>query len=190
MAINKAICALLSALVCAGMLILGAADKGVSTAAEPYSALRLHILANSDSEKDQEAKLAVRDAVLNEAKKRFEAENVTTADEARELLLDIGAELTVAAERALIERGMDYGVQLEYGRFAFPDRVYGEKTYPAGDYNALRMILGKGSGHNWWCVMFPPLCIIDEPETPAEYEENGTLKFKSLFCDLIKLVFG
>ena len=190
----------LLALLCAAALFTSAlvarvetdeaAAAAVDTAFDPYSALRLHVIANSDSEADQSVKLAVRDAVLEKARLRFAENDVTTADEAKELLMDMGAELYEAAESTVKAYGADSGVQLEYGAFEFPDREYNGTKYPAGEYNALRIILGEGEGHNWWCVMFPPLCIIEEPDAPAEYNDDGTLQYKSFLCELFHAIFG
>lgn len=125
------------------------------------SVFRLHVIANSDSAEDQAAKLRVRDAIL--AYERARMEDAETAEEARARLMEDGAGLLFAAERALAECGMDYGASLEIGTFPFPQREYGAEVYPAGEYAALRVVLGAGKGQNWWCVMFPPLCILELP---------------------------
>ena len=121
------------------------------------SVFRLHVIANSDSAEDQAAKLRVRDAIL--AYERARMEDAETAEEARARLMEDGAGLLFAAERALAECGMDYGASLEIGTFPFPQREYGAEVYPAGEYAALRVVLGAGKGQNWWCVMFPPMCV-------------------------------
>ncbi len=153
---------------------------------EPPDALRLHILANSDSEEDQRVKLLVRDAVLGLFRERFSADTKT---EAVDCLLSLGPELQQTAERVLEENGMEPRVTLEAGEFDFPDRSYGDEFYPAGRYAALRVILGEGAGHNWWCVMFPPLCVIDTG-TGTQYNDNGTLEFRSFFAELLRGLFG
>lgn len=183
--------ALLAALTLAAALCAALnKTESVYTAAEPYSALRLHVIAESDGAEDQEVKLAVRDAVLEAARAAFTREEVDTPQKAREILMKAGSSLQRAAERTLNEAGMDYGAQLVLGRFDFPDRVYGGMLYPAGTYDALRIILGDGAGRNWWCVMFPPLCIIESEDAPAEYEEDGTLRFKSLVAELWRRLFA
>ena len=146
--------------------------------------IRLHVIANSDEKIDQEAKLAVRDAVLELARERFTASDKR---EAQTQLMELGEELQLAAERVLKDRGMDYGVQLLSGEFVFPDMEYNGKLYPAGSYDALRIVLGDGEGQNWWCVMFPPLCVIDPS---PEYNPNGTLRFRSFFAELWRGIFG
>ena len=177
--IIKVISALLSALFLA--------FAAVPAQKKQPDCIRLHILADSDSAVDQAAKLAVRDAVLKIARELPEA---GSKDAAREELLSKGAELQRAAEETLRARGLDYGAVLMTGEFDFPDRTYGETLYPAGRYEAIRIVLGSGDGHNWWCVMFPPLCVIEDEPGSAEYDEDGTLKFKSFFAELIRGLFG
>ena len=130
--------------------------------------LRLHILANSDSLADQAVKLKVRDAILRE-----------TGEEFSGVLTEQGAEAAVnrnlsrieeTADRVLRDNGFSYGVSSELGTFDFPEREYAERTYPAGKYRALRLKLGNGEGHNWWCVLFPPLCMVNtQPGDDVEY---------------------
>ncbi len=133
--------------------------------------LRLHILANSDSAADQRVKLLVRDAVLQ----ILPACN--SAAEAEAYLLTHGQEVLALAERTLRENGFDYGAQLLLGKCEFPDRSYGCVTYPAGEYEALRIVLGSGGGQNWWCVLFPPLCIVTTEQEPLP--EVDELEFES-----------
>ena len=149
------------------------------------SVFRLHIIANSDSVEDQRVKLLVRDALLN-----YEATHMRGAadrDAAREALMADGEALLAVAENTLKENGFCYGAQLYVGTFAFPERVYFEKTYPAGDYEALRVVLGSGQGKNWWCVMFPPLCILELPNGEIDVER---LQLDSLLLKLIKEADG
>lgn len=152
------------------LLLVGAAAvwkaaPAAKTVTSHAGILRLHVIANSDSEADQSAKLAVRDAILP----LFEREK-TYAD-ARDYLLRHGRELQDAAEAVLRARGLDYGVQLSIGTETFPDRVYGDIAFPAGEYDALCVRLGKADGHNWWCVLFPPLCIVSETGEPVDLDD-------------------
>ena len=142
--------------------------------------LRLHVIAASDSERDQSAKLAVRDAILPLF---AEAESY---EDARAFLLSHGGELQRTAEAVLDARGLDYGVQLSLGTETFPDRTYGDLLFPAGDYDALCVRLGAAAGHNWWCVLFPPLCIVSETGQPIDLEEIET---ESWFLNWIKSLF-
>ena len=156
-----------------GLILLFLCCAGIGTAAAPAmrtvqradGVLRLHVIANSDSDADQSAKLAVRDAILP----LFAEE--TSYDDARTYLLTHGREIQETAERVLNARGMDYGVCLSLGTETFPDRTYGGLTFPAGDYDALCVRLGAAEGHNWWCVLFPPLCIVSETGEPVDPED-------------------
>jgi len=140
---------------------------------------RLHVIANSDSAPDQAAKLAVRDAILSYERDMW---RVSSAAETKARLMEDAGGLYAAIEGALEEYGMDYGAELHIGRYDFPDREYGGVVYPAGEYEALRVILGEGKGKNWWCVMFPPLCILEAPD--GEIEEEA--RFDSLILKLIR----
>lgn len=149
------------------------------------SIFRLHIIANSNSAEDQAVKLEVRDAVLE-----YEAENLgaVSAAKTREELMAHGAELLEIIEGVLRSNGFDYGAQMLVGTFPFPDREYNGVLYPAGDYDAFRVILGDGAGENWWCVMFPPLCILKSDNGKIDTDE--TIEFESVFVKLFKLLFG
>ena len=119
--------------------------------------LRLHILANSDSSVDQSVKLKVRDAVVEECAGLLNgAKSAEDAAALAEAKLD---DVCAVAERVLREQGADYGVTAEIAETYFPTRVYDNVTLPAGRYPAVRLFLGKAEGHNWWCVLFPPLCV-------------------------------
>ncbi len=149
----------------------GAVSATAGDAPEKEGILRLHVIANSDGSADQRVKLLVRDAIL-EAMPAGES-----AAETRAHLLSQGAALLETAERVLRENGFSYGAQLMLGRFSFPDRSYGDAFFPAGEYEALRVVLGSGGGQNWWCVLFPPLCIVSENGEPAPARED--LRFES-----------
>ena len=154
-------CLVLSgALVGIGLLIAGEAGAAAADAADVIETrdgiLRLHVIANSDSAEDQAVKLRVRDAIL------ACMEPGDTMEEAEAFVRKHGAELLAAAEDTLREAGFSYSAQLMLGTYPFPDRTYGGTLYPAGEYEALRVVLGDGAGQNWWCVLFPPLCIVTE----------------------------
>lgn len=118
--------------------------------------VRLHILANSDSEEDQALKLQVRDAVLERAEEILERAHDRSA--AEEDLREALPELREIALETVAAQGYDYDVTAELTDAAFPTREYDGFTLPAGEYLALRLVIGTGEGHNWWCVVFPPLC--------------------------------
>lgn len=121
------------------------------------SVLRLHVLANSDTDEDQSLKLLVRDAVLEAGADIFDGSaNVENVKEKLEPRLD---ELEAVAEKVVEENGFDYDVKITISEDYFDTRTYEEVTLPAGEYTAVRVIIGSGEGHNWWCVMFPPMCL-------------------------------
>ena len=130
--------------------------------------LRLHVLANSDSEADQALKLQVRDAVLEEA--RALLPGTATRDEAIAILSDALPELAQAGADAVAAAGYAYPVTASLEESAwFPTKDYGEISLPTGSYTALRLVIGEGAGQNWWCVVFPPLCLgaVSEPASSA-----------------------
>ena len=122
------------------------------------SILRMHVVANSDTDEDQQLKLKVRDAVLQQGKELFNGE--IDAKSAEEKLIPSKDELEEAARQVIAENGFEYDVKINIGKAFFTTRTYDEKyTLPAGEYEAVNVIIGEGKGHNWWCVMFPPMCL-------------------------------
>lgn len=123
------------------------------------SVVRLHIIANSDSEYDQAIKIAVRDRLMSEKDKIFgssqsAAEALRFAKQSADLIKQI-------AEDELMLRGCPMNVKVKIGTFAFPTKVYDGIMLPAGKYSAVRVEIGEAVGKNWWCVMYPPLCLTD-----------------------------
>lgn len=134
--------------------------------------LRLHIQANSSSPEDQYLKRQIRDLILIETKQFFkEAEDYEKAVKVAELKIP---DLQWKIEEYLQSQGKNLSVELKLGRFEFPTRTYGDLTLPQGDYQALQVIIGNGEGNNWWCVLFPPLCI--DNEEGEKTDENMFLK--------------
>ncbi len=130
--------------------------------------VRLHVVANSDSEEDQAVKLLVRDAVLAQAGPWLE--EAATQTEAMEILSGHLSELAqIGAETA--GEGVEVTASIEEDAW-FPTKEYEDFALPAGKYPALRITLGEGKGHNWWCVVFPPLCLGSVSETVAERAGN------------------
>ncbi|MDY4414118.1 MAG: stage II sporulation protein R [Ruminococcus sp.] len=119
--------------------------------------LRMHILANSDSIADQSLKLKVRDAILEHSEEIF-GKKVSFED-----FKNVSAEnlekIHEIAQAVIDEYGFDYEISVEETKMFFDERTYGDITMPAGDYDAVRVTIGSAEGHNWWCVMYPPLCI-------------------------------
>ncbi len=130
------------------------------------SVLRLHVLANSDRAEDQALKLKVRDAVLQEAKAILpESSSVREAEK----VLGKNLERLAAAGAAVVaEEGYDYPVSAGLEDIWFPTKEYEDFALPAGEYRALRIVIGEGDGQNWWCVVFPPLCLASVAETMGE----------------------
>ena len=119
--------------------------------------LRLHLLAHSDDEVDQQVKLAVRDALVEETAGLFDRS--LSADEAASVAEREADAIAVVANRVLREQGMAYTAAVRVTDAWFPTRTYGTVTLPAGVYRAVQVTLGSGAGHNWWCVVYPPLCL-------------------------------
>ena len=126
--------------------------------------IRLHVVANSDTREDQRVKLLVRDAVLEAAGKALEG-----ADDPQTALRENLSSIERAAENRLLRLGKKDAVRVSLQRELFPTRDYETFRLPAGVYRTLRVTIGEGAGHNWWCVVFPALCL------PASEEEQRVL---------------
>ncbi len=126
----------------------------------PEEAIRLRILANSDSTKDQELKRKIRDEVNAEITKWVE--ELTSIDAARQLIKSRLSDIEQIVEQTLIEEGIDQAYTVDFqNNVEFPTKLYGNFIYPAGQYEAILITLGEAQGANWWCVLFPPLCFLD-----------------------------
>jgi stage II sporulation protein R len=119
--------------------------------------LRLHVIANSDSDADQELKLLVRDAILEETQKILK--NVKSREEAEKIISEHSALLENIALETVRKNRFDYSVALELGKEKYPTKNYESCAFPSGEYLSLRIKIGEASGENWWCVLFPPLCL-------------------------------
>lgn len=142
--------------------------------------VRLHILADSDCQADQKVKLLVRDALLESGAEIFSGS--IDVNEASNALEKEKAELISVAEKVLKENGFNYGVSITLEKEYYTTRSYDEYTLPAGEYLSLKVVLGRGAGHNWWCVMFPPLCLpaaSPSPSIDAVLGSDGTKLIKS-----------
>lgn len=146
--------------------------RAVSASAQVKTdTLRLHIIANSDSDFDQELKLKVRDRVLEYTGELFA--EVSGKTEAEALAKYSANDIKAAAEEVIAESGANYSVSVEITNMWFETRSYDGFTLPAGDYDAVRIIIGAGEGHNWWCVMYPPLCLPGAENALQKYGENA-----------------
>ena len=119
--------------------------------------LRLHIIANSDSDSDQMLKLKVRDEILRYSDEIFgQSDNISEAEQNLNGKFEMIEEI---ADRVIRENGFSYTAKAELVNMDFDEKIYDDITMPSGNYDALRITLGQAQGHNWWCVMYPPLCL-------------------------------
>lgn len=166
----------ITAVFCEGICAFAESRRGITE-----DVFRLHVIANSDSDEDQALKLRVRNAVL-EASADIFGGAVSAADAKR--LSEENLQLFEAAAAAEIAAsGYDYPVRCEVGTVHFDRRVYGSAELPEGDYSALRVIIGEGDGRNWWCVMFPALClpaVTNTDEVLSLAAENGAISAEEL----------
>lgn len=139
--------------------------------------VRFHVKANSDTKEDQENKLAVRDALLDEMEHLLEGKE--ESGEVSETIREQLPGLEACARETLALRGCDQEVAVTLGESWFPQKTYGAYTFPSGTYEALKVTIGEGSGHNWWCMLYPSLCFPDAlhpvPDEQGEAELKGIL---------------
>lgn len=158
----------------AAVLVLCIIYSGVTQKQIADSVVRLHIVANSNTEEDQELKLRVRDGILEYMREKYP--QGATRDETAQYLRENLAELEEVATRILRENGSDEKVKARYGVFPFPTKEYGNITLPAGMYEAVRIELGEAEGENWWCIMFPPLCVADAQSLKMDEQAMSQLE--------------
>ncbi len=138
------------------------------------SVFRLHVIANSDSEEDQNLKYKVRDSLLNYMKEL--CYNCSSKEEAINLVQSHKNEFEKIALKTIEENGFSYSININIGNFEFPTKTYGDISLPEGFYDALRVEIGDAKGKNWWCVMFPPLCFVDVSSGVVPDESKEILK--------------
>lgn len=187
--IKFTICALVISGVCATYNY----NKGINTEEKLETmgesvyedVLRFHVLANSDSDKDQAVKLKVKDVVVSELAKDMADAGVSTKKQACKFVNDNMDYYIKEAVGVLRAEGYDYDVKAELGKCWFPVKIYGNCVYPEGEYDAFRILIGEAEGKNWWCVLFPSLCMVDEAymvpatQSPVTNEnENVKIKFR------------
>lgn len=136
--------------------------------------LRLHVIANSDDPADQELKLKVKDRIVEEI--RNEISGMASKEQVIAFINDNKYRIEQIAREQIIAWGKDYDVKIETGNFVFPTKLYGNLALPAGKYDALEVVIGKGKGANWWCVMFPPLCFVDSNSSVAFASDQQRVK--------------
>lgn len=142
--------------------------------------LRIHIRANSNADADQTVKLAVRDALTDYLSDILSS--CADKAEAQAVLQSSRDEIDGIAEAVLAENGFGYGARVVFSHEHFPEKTYGEYTFPEGDYDAMLVLLGEGTGDNWWCVAFPPLCFV-----PGDGEN---VVYKSWVKEKLEEIFG
>ncbi len=140
------------------------------------SVFRLHVIANSDSDEDQALKLKVRDKLL--VYMNSLCYDISSKEDAMRIANEHIEDFSKIAKDVISENGYDYDVEVSVGECDFPTKNYGDVSLPSGIYDALRVKIGSANGHNWWCVMFPPLCFVDVssgvvPDDSKELLENS-----------------
>lgn len=187
---------IMAAGIAAALLLSGFRGFAAECERVQTEVLRLHIPANSDSEHDQEIKLRLRDYVLQQYGTRLSSENnIEQAIAQTEALLP---EIEAECNEFLANEGVNYTAKAELTEMYFTTRTYEEVTLPAGTYTALRITLGSGEGQNWWCVMFPPLCIPTAcaqptkqlPDVMVNEAENEGVKIEFALFEFVKWLLG
>ena len=128
--------------------------------------IRFHVIANSDTDEDQNLKLKVRDKVVEALSEKLS--NVSSLEEAENVLEENIDYVNEIAKEVIEENNYTYEVNTMLSYENFPDKVYGDCVFPQGNYEAFRVIIGEGKGQNWWCVMFPSLCFVDESKNSVD----------------------
>ena len=154
------------------LLVTALLCGGAQAAALP-DLVRLQVVAESDDAEAQALKLELRDACLRAAEVCLA--DAPDADVAYDRLTAHLDDFQAVCETRARELGCEAEVRAEVGTFDFPDRVYGELFVPAGEYRALRVTVGAGEGHNWWCVLYPSLCVLNEADAAGEPDASGIL---------------
>ena len=166
------------------------------------SAIRLHVLANSDSDQDQALKLKVRDKILEFVS--GEIEDCTTRYEAEQKVEDIRDDICILAKNTVCDNGYDYDIHVTLDNEYYPTREYEGVKMPAGTYLSLRVLIGDAEGQNWWCVLYPPLCtgtatptqtLKEAGFTPSQIRiltenEHPKYKLKFRFLEIFENIFG
>ena len=171
---------------------------------------RFHVIANSDTEEDQELKLKVRDEIISYLQPKLE--NSSSIEESEKIITSEYDNLQSISRETIIDNGYEYDVKVGIEYSNFPTKQYSNVILPAGEYKALKVVIGEGKGKNWWCVMFPPLCFVDEENgvidkstdeklqsvldeeeynliTTKNKEEGNVVKFKFKIVEVVKDMF-
>lgn len=135
---------------------------------------RLHVIANSDTEEDQKLKLKIKTRIVEYLEEILGKD--ADLEETKEAVLTHLGEIEREAEKLVHEQGFDYPVKAVVEKTYFPKKSYGDCTFPAGEYEALNVKIGEARGHNWWCVLYPSLCFIDDTYGVVAEEKKEDLK--------------
>lgn len=149
------------------------------------SVFRLHIIANSDSSADQELKLKVRDNIIN-----YMNTLTSSSSDKKDVISMVNNHLDSFKEIALNTikgNGYNYDVNIEIGNFHFPTKSYGDISFPAGNYDALKIEIGDAIGQNWWCVLFPPLCFVNS-STGIVPEDSKTILKENINSESYEII--
>ncbi len=144
-----------------------------------HKVLRFHVIANSDSEEDQTLKMTVKEALVDDLSPQLK--DINDMEKVRSIVTNQLGTIQSKAENIIRQQGFDYSVSVSLEKCYFPLKLYGNYEFPPGYYEALRVKIGKAEGKNWWCVMFPPLCFVDE--TYSIVDDNSKEKLLELLTD-------
>ncbi|HEY8499488.1 MAG TPA: stage II sporulation protein R [Clostridia bacterium] len=136
--------------------------------------IRLHIVANSNSKTDQDIKYLIRDEIVKHMAEK--ADELKNKEDARVYIQSHTEELQTIADSVIANSGLTYTADVSYGKYPFPSKRYSNLILPAGYYDSVKINIGSAEGENWWCVMFPPLCFIDETKGEMNEEYFDMLK--------------
>lgn len=166
---------LISTLFFSGMYIYGEV-KDIDKISKGYKdkLIRFHVLANSDSDEDQELKLKVRDEIIKYLQPMLKQSK--SLEQSEQIILSESENIKNIGENIIKENGYTYEVEVKLEYNNFPAKQYSNIVLPAGEYKALRILIGEAKGKNWWCVMFPPLCFVDENNGVIDKETDEKLR--------------
>ncbi len=150
--------------------------------------LRFHVIANSDSDGDQALKLKVKDAVVEFMKPLLS--NCDDVHKSKEIVKAYESHILSVAQNVIRENGYNYDVHINYENCYFPAKKYGDISFPPGNYDAIRIYIGKHQGKNWWCVLYPPLCFVDCVNSVVPDESKEQLECVLGYDDYRRLIYG
>ncbi|MCC0682995.1 stage II sporulation protein R [Clostridioides sp. ZZV15-6383] len=157
-------------------IVINGEVKKVDNISKDYKdkLIRFHVIANSNTDEDQELKLKVRDEVIKYLQPKLQ--NSKSIKESEAIIKKEYSNLEEISKNIILENGYNYSVKVGIQYSNFPTKQYSNIVLPAGEYKALKIIIGKGEGKNWWCVMFPPLCFVDESNGVIDKSTDDKLK--------------